>query len=117
MSDTPPSTQPLVLVEDTGGESVFVAVWEPFRGRPLISKISRLEFRGVGGRAFGLTVEAGARTDHILIDPEGAETRTVEGAGITFQGKFGLVSEVKGKPLFKRLICGSVLSKESESRK
>ncbi len=107
---------PLVLVEDAGVESVFFAVWEPFRGRPRISKISRLEFRDGGGRALGLAVELGDRTDYILIDPEGTEIRTVEAAGVAFQGRFGLISEVKGKPLFKRLVRGTVLSKESESR-
>ena len=108
---------PLLLVEDTGGESVFIAVWEPFRGRPRISKISRLEFRGGGGRALGLAVETGGRTDYILIDPEGTEMRTVEDAGIAFQGRFGLISEARGQPLFKRLIRGTVLSKDGESRK
>ncbi|MEN6560312.1 MAG: heparinase II/III family protein [Acidobacteriota bacterium] len=102
---------PLLLVEDRNEESVFIAVWEPFRGRPRISAVRQLEFRGERGRSLGLTVEIGDRTDYILIDPDGNAMRETRDGGLSFQGRFGLVSEVKGKPLSMHLTGGTILAK------
>lgn len=103
---------PLLLVEDKSGESLFIAVWEPFRGQPRISAVRRLEFRGGEGRAVGLAVEIGGRTDYVLIDPEGNETRKIKNGGIAFRGRFGLISEVKGRPVSMHLSSGTLLAKD-----
>jgi len=101
---------PLLLVEDRNDESVFVAVWEPFRDRPRITSVRPLEFRGDAGRTVGLAVETAGRTDYILVDPDGGGMRATTD-GISFQGRFGLISERRGKPLSMHLDGGTLLAK------
>ncbi len=106
---------PLVLVEDRNEDSVFIAVWEPFRGSPLITGIDKLEFRGDGGRAIGLAVAIGDRTDYIFVDPEGDAERNIKGTDMAFRGRFGLISEVKGRPSSMHLSSGTLLAKGKRS--
>lgn len=75
---------PLLLVEAEEGESTFVAVWEPFSGRPFITGIRALPAAGKSSRPLSLEVAIGDRTDRIDIDPDGS-------------ARFTLVSKIPGR--------------------
>lgn len=101
---------PILLVEDGAVESTFVAIWEPFTGRPLIAQVKALEFEGEGGRAVAFAVQIGDRTDYILTDPDGTQLRKIKGMDLSFRGRFGVVSVVKGKCQFMHLAAGTLLA-------
>lgn len=67
--------RPFVMLRHGGGRSRFAAVMEP--GKPFIESVEPLPVRGA---ALALKVRMGARTDRIVITPNGMSVTTPQGA-------------------------------------
>lgn len=106
---------PLLLVEAAGEDldSTFVAVWEPFSGRPFISQVRRLELEGDFGAAIALAITVGDRTDYVLVDPDGVRLQKVRETDLSFRGRFALVSEANSALGFMHLSDGALVKRNA----
>ena len=107
-------TMPIVLARRLGKDlsSTFAAVHEPYRGRPAIDELQRLEFHPGGESAVALAVRIGDRIDYILStnDEPPYQLRQIRGPKrIELRGRFGIVSTHKGQPTWMYLLDGTEL--------
>jgi len=92
-------TMPIVLARRRGKglSSAFAAVHEPYRGRPAIDEMQRLEFHPGGEFAVVMAVRIGDRTDYVLSttdEPPYPLRQVRESKRIKFRGRFGTVSNL-----------------------
>ena len=112
--DSPPIR--FLFSEDEGedGASEFVALWQPYAGRPFIERVERLSVEGRGefGEYPPVVVRvtlAGGQTDTFIYS--GDPSIPVRCGGLEFQGHFAYWSERNGAPRCAHLVNGSRLVK------
>ncbi len=115
-------TMPIVLARRLGKNlsSAFAAVHEPYRGRPAIDELQRLEFHPSGEFAVALAVRIGDRIDYILStnDEPPYQLRQILGPKrIELRGRFGIVSTSKGQVTWMYLLDGMELTYGDRSLK
>jgi hypothetical protein len=92
-------------------ESIFVAVHEPFRGKPRITSAELLTPDGSTGRAVALRVKLGRRTDRFLVSLDGAAQIECSGKeGAAMDGRIGFISQSHGVTSIAHLIGGTRLA-------
>jgi hypothetical protein len=92
-------------------DSVFVAVHEPFRGRPCITAAELLPPAGSTERAVALRIKVSGRTDTILISVDGpAQIECTGKDGATLDGRIGVLSREHGTLSAAYLISGTRLA-------
>jgi hypothetical protein len=105
-------TMPQLVVRRRGRrplESVFVAVYEPFRGKPQIVRADLCTLSEGRGEGVALRVRLGGRTDTILVSLDGPAHLACEG-GQVLDGRVGFVSQKDGLVSAARLIGGTRLA-------
>jgi len=93
-------------------ETVFVAVHEPFRGKPHITAVEPIDVAVPTGHAIGLRVKLKGRTDTLLIalgDAKG--TVTTHDGKASLSGRIGLVAESGRRVAAAYLVGGQRLTK------
>ncbi len=99
-------------VRRAGGDNVFVAVHEPYRGAPRIQNIIPLTPPGGADSFVCLKIElAGGRSDYIAhtLDEPPYRERRIPGSDIRFKGRFVHVAVRNGAPEWMYLLEGSSL--------
>ncbi|MCK4284302.1 MAG: heparinase II/III family protein [Candidatus Brocadiae bacterium] len=92
-------------------ESVFVAVHEPFRGKPQLTRAELLEPARATGDVVALRVRLGPRTDTILISLDGPACVECSGkGGASLEGRIGFISQEAGVTSAAYLIGGTRLA-------
>ncbi len=105
-------------VRRTGGDNTFVAVHEPYVGRPLVGKIAQLApARGSSAGAVALKVELADRTDYFLSTLGAAEKVAVQDGALrlSLTGHAGVVSVKGGKVAKLYLVDGAKLEAGGET--
>ncbi len=92
-----------------GLNSMFVAVYDMYRGGPKTRSVKRLD---AGADAVALEIDMGGRTDVVLLSLEGPAAISAGGASMT--GKLGVVSRT-GDKAAARLVGGTTLQSGSLS--
>ncbi len=103
-------------VRRKGPANVFAAVHEPYRGAPLIKKVTDLRPQG-GGFSVVLKVELGERTDYILSTLGPSETISVmdDNQRLALTGRFGFISMSGGQVKRQYLVDGTRLEAAGRS--
>ena len=105
---------PIMIVSRVkrGAPNCFVAVWEPFKGEPFISKVENLQFDYGKDMAVALRIELKDRVDYVIstVDEPPYKLRCF-GGDIRIMGRIGVISEERGNVRFMRLIDGVLLAK------
>ena len=107
---------PHLLVRRRGAaplDSVFVVVYEPYAGKPFLTKVEPLPVTPDDGSAVALRVERGAATDTIIatLDKPPYPKRTA--GGVTLQGRLGIATTTGGRTVSLRLFVGERLTAAS----
>jgi len=102
--------------EEKDGASEFVALWEPYEGKPFIEKIERLPVQGAKPGEFSpaairLTLPGGQIDTFIYTHQPDAHLRCGD---IEFKGSFGYWSELNGKLRSLHLVNGEFLRRGKE---
>ncbi len=110
--DSPPIRFLFAEDRQAGGQSEFIALWEPYEGEPFIEKIERLKVTGgqepEGFAPVALRVTlAGGQTDTLLYSYDATSLHRV--GDIEFRGSFGYLSEKEGKLRAMHLVGGDQL--------
>jgi len=91
-------------------ESVFVAVHEPFRGKPTVSRAELLRLAESKAPALALRVRQNSRSDTILISLDGPAHVECKGRqGPAMEGRVGLIARQNRDVVAARLIGGTRL--------
>jgi len=110
-SDLPPLRYLFAEDEAEDGASQFVALWEPYVGRPFIQSIEKLSVQGVQDAEYqpvALRVSlAGGQVDTFIYSQQPDAELTV--GELTFQGSFGYWSELDNEPRCAHLVNGTTL--------
>jgi len=112
-TDLPPIRYLFAEEEGADGASEFIALWQPYEGKPFIEKVERLRVEGAGPGEFPPAAVrvtlAGGQEDTFLYSQQ--PDVPLRCGDIEFQGSFGYWSEAAGTPRALHLVNGSLLRK------